>query len=321
VMLVVGASASVDEAAVVVVVVGASASVDGAAVVVVGVSAGAGVGCSAGAGAESAAGVGAGSVAGAGAGAGSGAGAGAGAGSGAGAGVGAGSGTGAGAGAGAVVVAVDVVGALTGAVAVEVVSAAAATTGAVAPATGRSAAAVDVAMLQAERKAASVRTREPRRTRRVPCGPVCRSCRRVRSCGPRRYNGFPQACRRRSLLGVAFTSKAPRKPRVQRSNMPLVGRLAPLEAQFRGSARAERSLQQAARGADFGLESRRAPLERPRSAAAGAGAGGLRTLVAELHGRCLIGRAAARLQAPITRSEGGGAPLRRLSQRLAKLPP
>jgi hypothetical protein len=60
-------------------------------------------------------------------------------------------------------VAVDVVGALTGAVAVDVVWSATVVTGAVAPAT-TSAVAVDVAKVQADARAASARTREPRRT-------------------------------------------------------------------------------------------------------------------------------------------------------------
>ena len=139
-----------------------------------------------------------------------------------------------------------------------------AATGSVAPATGRSAAAVDVAMLQADTKAASVRRRELRRTRRVPCGPIGRSCRRVRSCGPRRYNGFPQAWRRRSCCTCSSPRWALDKPCVQRSNMPLIGHLAPLEAAFHGSERAQRSLQQGRTSCEFGL----AKPSEPDSAAA-----------------------------------------------------
>jgi hypothetical protein len=70
-----------------------------------------------------------------------------------------------------------VVGALTGADCVAATTVA--VTGSVAPATGRSATAVDVAKLRAERSAARRVTSE--RTRRDPCGPICRSGSRERS--------------------------------------------------------------------------------------------------------------------------------------------
>jgi hypothetical protein len=42
------------------------------------------------------------------------------------------------------------------------------------------------------------------------------------------------------VLNVTFTLRAHRKPHFRRSNMPLTGPLAPLEAIFDRSARAER---------------------------------------------------------------------------------
>ena len=165
---------------------------------------------------------------------------GAGAAAGAGAGFGAAAGPAGGAGGGAAARAARgrVVGALTGAA--RIAAAATAATGAVTPATGRSAAAVDVAKLQADTKAANARTRELRRTRRVPCGPISRSCRRVRSCGPRKYNGFPQAWRRRSCCTCSSPEGPSTNPPFGRSDIPLTGPSAPLEADFDRSARAER---------------------------------------------------------------------------------
>jgi hypothetical protein len=154
-------------------------------------------------------------------------------------------------GAGADDVAVDVDGALTGAV--EVVVAAASATGAVAPATGRSAAAVDVAKLQAEARTASARIREPRPTRRVPWGPVCRSCPRVRSCGPRRNNGFPQAYGDDRAARDVHRG-GPLQTRFRPANMPLAGPLAPLKARGDRSARAERAIPRDVQRRKYGVQ-------------------------------------------------------------------
>ena len=72
------------------------------------------------------------------------------------------------------------------------------------------------------------------------------------------------------VLHAAFTSRAHRKPCVQRSNTPLTGRLAPLGARSECLARAERSPRQGSRSGKSGLgephlgfEGRRLGLARP----------------------------------------------------------
>jgi hypothetical protein len=55
------------------------------------------------------------------------------------------------------------------------------------------------------------------------------------------------------VLHVQFTSKRLNKPCVQRSNTPPIGHLAPLEADFRGCERAQRSLRLGRASREFGL--------------------------------------------------------------------
>ena len=142
-------------------------------------------------------------------------------------------------------------------------------TGAVAPATGRSAAAVDVAMLQARRG--------PRARGRGSCdgrdgsrmgpsvGPVgeCEAAGLAGTTASPKRGGDDRAAHGVHLLGPGQTPRSA-------VNTPLIRHLAPSDARFHDSARAQRSVQKGARGANLAWNSRRAG---STAALAGGGAG------------------------------------------------
>jgi hypothetical protein len=95
------------------------------------------------------------------------------------------------------------------------------------------------------------------------------------------------------VLHVGFTSWAQRKPCVQRSNTPLTGRLAPLEARFDRAARAERSLREGSRSGKSGLTKPRIGFERCGLGLVGPITGASRSSIAGSEDGFAIGHAAA----------------------------